>query len=125
MSANASGDMKLSVETDMVAISTHFQNLSNPTWSEYSVFYAIHFSFEQGINYQRPLICYLRCKSKKQRLVNENQEASNHKVCRGGSANVIGTLIKLLQANVSIRVFINGQKSQQNKDIDDHTNNIT
>uniref|UniRef100_A0A0B6Z858 Checkpoint protein n=1 Tax=Arion vulgaris TaxID=1028688 RepID=A0A0B6Z858_9EUPU len=33
LSANISGDMKLSVETDMVAISTHFQNLSNPTWS--------------------------------------------------------------------------------------------
>lgn len=57
--------------------------------------------------------------------MNENQEACNHKVCCGGSAKVKGTLIKLLQANVSIRVFINGQKSQQNKDIDDHTNNIT
>ncbi|CAG5116939.1 unnamed protein product, partial [Candidula unifasciata] len=32
LSANANGDMKLSVETDMVAISTHFQHLPNPTW---------------------------------------------------------------------------------------------
>ncbi|KAI8749235.1 checkpoint protein hus1 [Biomphalaria glabrata] len=32
LSANRSGEMKLSVETDMVAVSTHFQNLLNPTW---------------------------------------------------------------------------------------------
>ncbi|CAL1543030.1 unnamed protein product [Lymnaea stagnalis] len=32
LSANSSGDMKLSVETDMVAVSTHFQNLLNPIW---------------------------------------------------------------------------------------------
>ncbi|KAH9515175.1 DNA damage checkpoint control protein [Bulinus truncatus] len=33
LSANRSGEMKLSVETDMVAVSTHFQNLTHPTWS--------------------------------------------------------------------------------------------
>ncbi|KAH9495675.1 DNA damage checkpoint control protein [Bulinus truncatus] len=32
LSANRSGEMKLSVETDMVAVSTHFQNLTHPTW---------------------------------------------------------------------------------------------
>ncbi|XP_041373139.1 checkpoint protein HUS1-like isoform X2 [Gigantopelta aegis] len=32
LSANQSGDMKLMVETDMVSVSTHFQDLLNPTW---------------------------------------------------------------------------------------------
>lgn len=33
LSANSSGEMKLSVETDMVAVNTHFQGLHNPSWS--------------------------------------------------------------------------------------------
>lgn len=41
LSANASGDMKLSVETDMVAVSTHFQNLPTPTWSEYCLSFSV------------------------------------------------------------------------------------
>lgn len=32
LSANQSGEMKLSVETDMVAVNTHFRDLFNPTW---------------------------------------------------------------------------------------------
>ncbi|XP_071103105.1 checkpoint protein HUS1-like [Haliotis cracherodii] len=32
LSANQNGEMRLSVETDMVSISTHFQDLHNPTW---------------------------------------------------------------------------------------------
>ena len=31
LSANRSGELKLSVETDMVSVSTHFQDLHNPT----------------------------------------------------------------------------------------------
>ena len=31
LSANRSGEFKLSVETDMVSVSTHFQDLHNPT----------------------------------------------------------------------------------------------
>ncbi|GFR92541.1 checkpoint protein HUS1-like [Elysia marginata] len=34
VSANNSGEMKVSVETDMVSISTHFQNLFNPSWNK-------------------------------------------------------------------------------------------
>jgi len=33
LSANCNGEMKLSVETDMVAVNTHFQGLHNPSWS--------------------------------------------------------------------------------------------
>ncbi|XP_059140920.1 checkpoint protein HUS1-like [Physella acuta] len=33
LSANNNGEMKLSVETEMVSVSTHFQNLHNPTWT--------------------------------------------------------------------------------------------
>ncbi|XP_076455723.1 checkpoint protein HUS1-like isoform X2 [Babylonia areolata] len=32
LSANQSGEMKLSVETDMVTINTHFKDLFNPAW---------------------------------------------------------------------------------------------
>ncbi|XP_005108484.1 checkpoint protein HUS1 [Aplysia californica] len=32
LSANCNGEMKLSVETDMVAVNTHFQGLHNPSW---------------------------------------------------------------------------------------------
>ncbi|KAK3783866.1 hypothetical protein RRG08_001898 [Elysia crispata] len=34
LSANNSGEMKVSVETDMASISTHFQNLFNPSWNK-------------------------------------------------------------------------------------------
>jgi len=33
LSANTCGEMKLSVETEMVAVNTHFQNLHNPHWT--------------------------------------------------------------------------------------------
>ncbi|KAK7466828.1 hypothetical protein BaRGS_00037095 [Batillaria attramentaria] len=32
LSANQSGEMKLSVETDMVSVNTHFRDLFNPSW---------------------------------------------------------------------------------------------
>ncbi|PVD37195.1 hypothetical protein C0Q70_04190 [Pomacea canaliculata] len=34
LSANQKGEMKLSVETDMVAINTHFKDLFNPSWKK-------------------------------------------------------------------------------------------
>lgn len=36
LAANQSGEMKLSVETDMVAVNTHFKNLFNPSWRKYA-----------------------------------------------------------------------------------------
>lgn len=35
LSANQCGEMRLSVETDMVAINTHFKDLFNPSWREF------------------------------------------------------------------------------------------
>ena len=38
LSANRSGELKLSVETDMVSVSTHFQDLHNPTSMIYYIY---------------------------------------------------------------------------------------
>ncbi|XP_006821568.1 checkpoint protein HUS1-like [Saccoglossus kowalevskii] len=34
LSGNGNGEMNLSVETDMVSVTTHFRDLSNPTWNK-------------------------------------------------------------------------------------------
>ena len=45
LSANQNGEMRLSVETDMVAINTHFKDLYNPSWRELICWWFCHYLF--------------------------------------------------------------------------------